>query len=130
MTKAGKIPYDRKIETKLYEGILKGVSAYKIHDEISHWQNCPRTYSSLLNKYRTIISKAKVDYDEKILGYANKRMEEGSDKLIELALRSKVGWSPINQVKEVDSDDPDEANDSVSVLMEKLGKKPHSDEES
>jgi hypothetical protein len=120
--KNGSLPYDKKIESKIYEGILKGLSLTKIHDSISHWQTCPKTVQSLVNNYRPTIAEARVARDEKILGYAEDRMKAGSDKIIELALRSQVGWNPSVKIQETDEDTPDEAQDAISALMEKLGK--------
>jgi hypothetical protein len=114
--------YDNKIAEELYRGILKGVSVSKIYDKISHWVNCPQDKSTIYVKYKKVIAEARVAYDERILGYADERMKEGSDKLIELALRSKVGWNPTTKIQEVTEEDADENLDALSILMEKLGK--------
>lgn len=119
--------HDGHIANQIREGILNGLSLTRIHDSIRHYQQCPASWTTLSKIYREDIAQARAEIDKRVTGFAFKRMEEGSDKLIELYLRSKVGWNPTVNINEMDNTDPDEAVDAVDVLMEKLGKKQKDD---
>lgn len=113
---------NQDIVTKLREAMLKGHSARSVYLANLHLAAMPASETSFYRVYRDDIEQAKFEYNERLLNLAHNRMEEGSDKLIELALRSKLGWNPTTKVQEVDAEDTDEHSDPVSILMEKLGK--------
>ena len=123
MSKKQKLyPHSKEIADKVYYGIKRGMTIQKVYDSVSHRNDCPTSARHFSRIYAQEIKQAKYDLDDEILGHAHKRMEEGSDKLIDLFLRAKVGVNPVDKVQEVDSDNPEES-DALSVLMEKLGKK-------
>ena len=129
MTKgAATYRYDGRMATKIREGILNGLTLTRIHDSIRHWQQCPSSWQTIAKLYQKDIAEARAEIDQKVTGLAFKRMEDGSDKLIELYLRSKAGWNPTVDIREMEEGDPDEATDAVDVLMEKLGKKTQNEE--
>lgn len=113
-------PYSQEIADKLYYGVKRGISVAKIFDTISHRVDCPTTVRHVQRKYADVISKAKYELDDEILGYAHERMKDGSDKIIDLFLRGKVGINPTEKVQEVDPSEAEES-DAQSVLLEKLG---------
>ena len=115
---------DKTIARKIREGILNGLSLTRIHDSLRHYSNCPSSWTTINKIYGKDIAEARAEIDGKVTDLAFKRMENGSDKLIELYLRSKAGWNPTVNINEID-----DAVDAVDILMEKLGKK-SKDEES
>lgn len=115
--------YDAKIAKEIRDGILEGYSLTKIHDNLRHRQNCPASWSTINKIYQKDIAQARMEKDGRILSAYWKAVEDGNPKLIELGMRSQVGWEPTSKVTEVDGTDPDEAADAVDILLEKLGHK-------
>ena len=112
---------DGRISNRVKEGLLAGVSRSKIFDSVSHYAACPgrtqfyKLYAEEFAEYQYNYSKWLGDKDKE-------RIEAGSDKILELELRSRGDRNPSVKIEEVDSDAPDEDNDAMNILLEKLGK--------
>lgn len=115
------IPYDKKIENKLREGIRNGLTIKVIFDSIRHYQNSPQSVQTLYNKYGAAIAEERASLQTWLGDKARKRIEEGSDAVLIHALKTKAGWNSPVEVKEVDDKDPDENLDAISLLAKRLG---------
>lgn len=118
-----KLPYSHDVEKRVRQLVRDGVGVRVIIDSIQDLPYAPRSLSTLYKKYGQAIADERAEFHSWLGGKARERIEEGSDKILELALRSKAGWNPTIVTEEKDSEDADENQDALSVLMEKLGKK-------
>lgn len=122
MVKPEALPYSKPVAKRIRELIRDGVSVTVILDSIQSYQNAPKSTATLYKIYGQDIAEERAAFHQYLGGKARQRIEEGSDKILELALRSKAGWNPSIVVEEKDSDAPDENSDAISTLMTLLGK--------
>ena len=127
MKKTEALPYSKHVANRIRELIRDGVSMTVVLDSIQSYQNAPKSSATLYKIYGQDIAEERAAFHQYLGGKARQRIEEGSDKILELALRSKAGWNPSIVVEEKDSDDPDENSDAISTLMTLLGKKEQDD---
>lgn len=116
------LPFSKTIENRVRKGIRNGVGVRVIFDSIQELPNAPGSYSTFYKLYGQAMAEERAEFHDYLGQKARERIEDGSDKILELALRSKAGWNPSVVTEEKDSDDPDENSDPIAVLMEKLGK--------
>lgn len=116
------IPYREDIAKVVRERISNGVAVNVIIDEIQKFANAPKSRKTFYKLYGDDVAKVRAEFQNWLGEQAKKRIREGSDKILELSLRSKAGWNPSVKVEEVDSEDEDENQDAISVLMQKLGR--------
>ena len=116
------------IATVIVAGIKNGVSMATILDQVSVMPGGPRAKASLYKIYRSDIVNAKADIQSKLGAKAMEMALAGDVKMLDLALRSKAGWSPSQTVVETESDDTDEnttaIDDLLTLLKIKQDKKP------
>ena len=117
------LPYNKNIENRVRKLIKDGVSIRMIFESIQELQHAPRSYTTFYKHYGHAIAEEKAELASWLGGKARESIERGSDTVLIHALRSKAGWNPTQVVDERDDEDPDEDNDPLQVLMEKLGKK-------
>ena len=115
------LPYSKDIEDRLRDGIKHGLTMDVILDSIQSLPHAPKSKTTLLSKYRDAIAEERAEFHMFLGGEARKRIVDGSDKILELALRAKAGWNPSVKVEEVDPNEPDEDTDAMSLLAAKLG---------
>ena len=102
--------------------VRDGVTMTVVLDSIQSYRDAPKSLKTLYSIYGQDIAEERAAFHQYLGGKARQRIEEGSDKILELALRSKAGWNPSVVVEEKDSDTPDENSDAISTLMSLLGK--------
>ncbi len=123
--------YSKTIENRIRQGIRNGVSIAVILDGLSDLEgqtgNIPKSTDTLYKHYGHAIGEERAKFHEYLGSKARERIEKGSDRILELALRSKAGWNPSVKVEDV-TDEEDENKDAISVLAGLL-KKETPDEE-
>lgn len=117
-----KYEYSEEVAKRLREGILQGLALTKIHDSMKHLQACPASMSTLTKVYGQVIAEARVSLDEKLLTAFWKKVGEGDSRMIELGLRTKVGFNPPTKVEDT-TGDPNEDTTPLDKLQEFLNKK-------
>ena len=122
MANKNELPYSAVVAQTVYDCLAKGMSLNATLDKIRNLKNAPKSNNSLYRNYSDQVAKGRAAYQEFILDKANDRMKDGSDKILELALRSKVGWNPSIKIEEQDPDKPDENLDPISRLSQLLGR--------
>lgn len=110
------------IENRIREGIRNGVTIKVLLDSIQHMQDAPKSTETLYRHYGQAIAEERAELHGYIGGKIREKIEEGDSSVLIFAARSKAGWNPQVEVKEVDSDDPDENLDAVATLAQMLGK--------
>ena len=126
-----KLKHRVDIATVIVAGIKAGVSMSTILDQVSEMEGGPRSRDSLYKVYRTDIVNAKADIQSRLGSKAMEMALAGDQKMLDLALRSKAGWSPTQTIVESDKDDEDEntsAIDDLLALMKLKGKLKTEDE--
>lgn len=111
------LKHDLKIATYIISAIKAGVSMAAILDKVSTMPNGPRAKASLYKIYRTEIAVARADLAEELGTVAMKMAKAGDQKMLDLALRSKAGWSPTQTIIESDKDDEDENTSAIDDLL-------------
>ncbi len=105
------------IATIIVAGIKNGVSIATILDQVSVMPGGPRSKTSLYKIYRSDIVNAKADIQSKLGAKAMEMALAGDVKMLDLALRSKAGWSPSQTVVESESDEADENTTAIDDLL-------------
>ena len=113
--------YSKRIADEVRSGIMAGLKVTVIHDAAMRHAECPRSIKHFMDKYRDDIAQARLDYQMALGDAANIRIQEGSDKILELALRSKAGWNPSVRVEEAKEADNEETS-ALERLTNLLGK--------
>lgn len=120
-----KLKYERReyIAKRLVHLIDDGVSIPVIMDTLSaeFGTEVPSSSSTFYKLYGQDIAKARAAFQQWLGGKARQRIEEGSDKILELALRSKAGWKPESSV-DINEGDGEGEGSALDTLMELLGK--------
>lgn len=114
------LKHDLRIATYIIQAIKAGVSMAAILDKVSTMPNGPRAKASLYKIYRNEIANARADLAEELGEVAMKMAKAGDVKMLDLALRSKAGWSPTQTVIESDKDDEDENTSAIDDLLAML----------
>lgn len=114
------LKHDLRIATYIIQAIKAGVSMAAILDKVSTMPNGPRAKASLYKVYRNEIANARADLAEELGEVAMKMAKAGDVKMLDLALRSKAGWSPTQTVIESDKDDEDENTSAIDDLLAML----------
>ena len=114
------LKHDLKVATYIVQAIKAGVSMAAILDKVSTMPNGPRAKASLYKIYRTEIAVARADLAEELGSVAMKLAKAGDQKMLDLALRSKAGWSPTQTIIETDKDDEDENTSAIDDLLAML----------
>lgn len=123
-----KLPYSKNVEKAVIELIQGGVPIRNIITSIQHFNDAPRSLSTLYKWYGPAMEAERT----RINGAVGKRVidqalygdvQDGITwKSQELFLRSKGGWSPQNTVNEVDQEiDPELDEAATETLMNLLG---------
>jgi len=99
-----------------------GVNIGTIYESIQHLQNAPHSTATFYKKYGHVMKEERANLQEYLGNKALARIEEDSDRILELALKSKGGWNPSETIELKDSDNPDEQRSAVKTLMRHLGK--------
>ena len=115
--------YNVLIAQKVKDGILRGLSMTVIIDSCSAIQDCPGSRQTFYKVYGKDIAEARAEFQSYLGDAARKRIDEGSDKILELALRSKAGWNPQETINVKVDDEPDESTSALEDLMTLLNKK-------
>lgn len=114
------LKYRKDIENRIREGIQNNLTIVAILDSISHMNEAPQSESSLYKIYGPVIAEEKY-LNQKEIGHSwRRKIQEGDSKLIELAVKTKMGINPTTQVKEVTEEE--ENKDAISRLAQLLGK--------
>lgn len=116
--------YSKDIENRVRQGIRDGLTIAVIHDSVRHLQNCPNSRQTFYKYYGEVIAEERASFQSYLGQKARAAIEGGSERILELALRSKAGWNPTVKVEEKTEDSPDENLDAISALMLKLGREP------
>lgn len=120
-------PYKRKehVAKRLTGLIDNGVTMATILDTLSaeFGTDIPSSSSTFYKVYGDDIAKARASFADWLGNKARQRIDEGSDRILELALRSKAGWKPQESIEVTEGDGSHEGSSALDVLMEKLGKK-------
>ncbi len=111
------LKHDLKIATYIISAIKAGVSMAAILDKVSTMPNGPRAKASLYKIYRTEIAVARADLAEAIGSKVLEMAFAGDTKMLDLAARSKAGWSPTQTIIETDKDDEDENTSAIDDLL-------------
>ena len=119
-----KIPYSKPIAKKVQEMVTNGVAIKVILDSIQTYQNAPKSMQTFYNLYGDDIAQARGNFQNALGAKAWERIEADSDRILELALRSKAGWNPSQNVTitEGDPDAPDESTSAIEELKTLLGR--------
>lgn len=120
---AEKLPYSPDVEKRIRQLVRDGVGVRVIIDAIQDLAFAPRSIKTMYEKYGPAIADERAKFHSYLGQKAYERIDEGSDKILELALRSKAGWNPSVITEEKDAEDIDEDSDALDILLEKLGKK-------
>lgn len=110
-------PHDLDIAAYIIRAIKAGVSMSAILDKVSTMPNGPRAKATMYKVYRTEIALARADLAEELGSKAIEMAKAGDQKMLDLALRSKAGWSPNQTVIESDKDDEDENTSAIDDLL-------------
>lgn len=102
--------HSKRIADEIKKGIFAGLKMAVIHDSLLRDANCPRSMSRFYDIYGNDIAEGRAEYQAWLGEVANRRIEEGSDKILELALRSKAGWNPSVKVEEASEEDNEETS--------------------
>lgn len=111
------IPHRKPIAKHITRRIKEGVTIKVIMDEIQSFQDAPKSLPTFYKVYAEDIAKARGEYQGWLGSVANERIAGGSDRILELALRSKAGWNPQQSVT-VTEGDPDELDEDTSAIEE------------
>lgn len=118
--------YERReyIAKRITHLIDDGVSIPVIMDTLSaeFGTEVPSSSATFYKVYGNDIAKARAAFQQYLGGKARQRIEEGSDKILELALRSKAGWKPESSV-DVNEGNGEGEGSALDALMELMGKK-------
>jgi len=117
------LPYRKDIANRVRKLIRDGVKMSVILDSIQDLQDAPRSMSTLYKIYGNDIAKERAEFQSYLGSKAMQRIEEGSDRILELALKSKAGWNPTETVNIGESDDFDEDTSAIDELLTILGKR-------
>lgn len=112
-----KLTYQQKIADKIRAGILAGVKMETIYEEVKQMHGGPRGKDGMYNLYRHDIAAARMDIQSRL---GNKAMEmalAGNERMLELALRSKAGWSPTQTIIEQDAGDLVEETSAIDDIL-------------
>ena len=120
---ADPLPYSKNIEKHILECIQGGVGIREMIASMQHFQNAPKSLSTLYKIYGDFIAAERA----KLNGMVGKKVIDqaldGDFKSQELFLRSKGGWSPTQTNIEVEQEtDPDLDESAIDTLMTLLGK--------
>jgi hypothetical protein len=114
--------YSKQIEDRVREGILHGLSLQVIFDSLENHSDRPTALSGFTKKYKSAIGEARYEFQKSLAEKAKDRIENDSDKILELALKSKAGWNPNIRIEDVENDELDENKDPIRKIIEMLGK--------
>lgn len=120
-----KTKYERReyIAKRIVHLIDDGVSIPVIMDTLSaeFGTEVPSSTATFYKVYGDDIAKARAAFQQWLGGKARQRIDEGSDKILELALRSKAGWKPESSidVSEGDGEGEGSALDTLMTLFHK-----------
>jgi len=123
-----KIPFSAVIEKRIRKLMRSGVNMTVIFEEIKGMKDGPQSTSTFYKLYGNVISEERAIFQENLGDIAMRRIEEGSDRILELALRAKAGWKTTEQVEVSEVESADEQNAALKTLMRKLGKEVDEDE--
>lgn len=101
---------------KLREKILKGLPVTKAFEGTCHLQEAPGSLKTVYVYYKRDIERARADFAERIAEKAGDAIDEGNSKILELAIKTHLGWNPSVKVEEKDDENPDEHSDAVDTL--------------
>lgn len=113
--------YSQKIADEIDRGIKAGLKMAVIHDSLLRLSETPRSRSHFYEKYADQIAKSRAEYQTWLGDSANARIADGSDKILELALRSRAGWNPSLKIEEATDEDSEEVS-AIDKLARLLGK--------
>jgi len=122
MAQNTEIPYSEAIAERVRDGIRHGVTIRVIFDSICGMRNSPGSMQTFYKLYKKDIEEARFEYQNWLGEKATDRIKEGSDKILELALRSKAGWNPQETIVVASPDDEREETSALDDLMAALGK--------
>jgi hypothetical protein len=71
---------------------------------------------------KSAIGEARYEFQKSLAEKAKDRIDNDSDKILELALKSKAGWNPNIRIEDVENDELDENKDPIRKIIEMLGK--------
>lgn len=111
------IPHRKPIAKHIRRRISEGVKMTVLMDEIQSYQDAPKSTKTLYKVYGDDIAEARAEYHGWLGQKARERIEDGSDRILELALRSKAGWNP-QQSLTVTEGDPEELDEDTSAIEE------------
>lgn len=113
--------YSERIAKEIDRGIKAGLKMAVIHDSLLRLAETPRSRAQFYEKYKDDIAKSRAEYQTWLGDTANQRITDGSDKILELALRSKAGWNPSLKIEEASDEDGEEVT-ALDKLARLLGK--------
>jgi hypothetical protein len=113
--------YSERVASEIDRGIKAGLKMAVIHDSLLRLAETPKSRAMFFEKYKDQIAKSRSEYQIWLGDTARTRIEEGSDKILELALRSKAGWNPSLKIEEADAEDSEEVT-ALDKLARLLGK--------
>ena len=123
-----KLPYSKLVEKHIIKCLRSGVSIKDMHLSMQHFQNSPRSLTTMYSTYGQVIYGEKVEVisaiGSRIIDQAiNGDPKDASTyKSQELVMRSKGGWSPTQTNIEVEQEtDPDLDESATSTLMSLMG---------
>jgi len=127
---ADPLPYSKNIEKHILECIQGGVGIREMIASMQHFQNAPKSLSTLYKIYGDFIAAERA----KLNGMVGKKVIDqaldGDFKSQELFLRSKGGWSPTQTNIEVEQEtDPDMDESAVDMMLSLLGKNDDTEED-
>lgn len=120
-----KTKYERReyIAKRIVYLIDDGVSIPVIMDTLSaeFGTEVPSSTATFYKVYGDDIAKARAAFQQWLGGKARQRIDEGSDKILELALRSKAGWKPESSIDVAEGNGEGEGSalDTLMTLFHK-----------
>ena len=117
------LPHRAYIAKEIRRLIRDGVGIRVIIDSIQKYDDAPKSLSTMYKIYGQDIAEERASFQSYLGGKAREHIENGSERILELALRSKAGWNPTEKVQQVDDDDLDENTSAIEELMGLLGKR-------
>lgn len=117
------IPRREYIAKEIRRLIRDGVTVKVILDSIQKYDDAPRSLSTVYKIYGQDIAEERAAFHSYLGGKAREHIENGSERILELALRSKAGWNPTEKVQQVDENEVDENTSAIEELMGLLGKR-------
>lgn len=113
-------PIAKRIVGLIDDGVTMNVILDTIQAEFG--TDVPKSTQTIYKLYGDDIAKARAGFQSYLGKKAFQRIEEGSDRILELALRSKAGWKPQESVTIDEGEDSEQGSSALDTIMDLLGK--------